>query len=133
MAEALTKVSNVPTGCKAARFTLRDDNQQHYHRRVEMSNTPLYIGLNWRARTGSPVHHIGVFRLDLRALLRQRYIREEKKGHAKEVRVRFYRSDDGFIYLQSRQDSPALRVERAPVPNFVHRVFQGRLPSEANE
>ena len=116
MTEPLSQISRVTSGRKSTRFTLRDDNQQHYHRRVEISHSPLFVELNRRATKESPVHRVGLFRLELPSLLRLHYIRAEREGDDRDVRVRFYRKDDGFIYLQSRLDSPSLRVARAPIP-----------------
>ena len=111
---AVTQMSHLPQGVKGTRFTLRDDNHQHYHRRVSLGITPLYLRLYWRASVSAPVHHIGIFRLDLPALLRDGYIRPERALNSTEVRIRLYRADDGYIYVQTRTDAPRLLVGRAP-------------------
>lgn len=76
--------------------------------------SPVYIQLAWRATAQSQVHSLGVFRLDLRGLLSAGYIRSERPNSEDEVRVRFYRANDGIIYLQSKKGSPALAVAAAP-------------------
>lgn len=113
MSQGLERVDQVPEGVKLSQFTLRDDNHQHYHRRVEIDRSPLIVKLDWRASAKSPIRPIGVFRLDLRSLLEGGYIRLERAMDPREVRIRFYRAPDGFIYLQARNDSPRVRVARA--------------------
>lgn len=109
------RVPAPPAGTKAHAFTLRDDNQRHYHRSVKLSESPFYVALGWRANSESPVHQLGTFRLDLAVLLASGHVRPDRPGDAFTVRVRFYRADDGGIYLQSRLDTPRLRVADAPV------------------
>jgi hypothetical protein len=113
--ELVRRVESTPAGAKLRRFTLRDDNAQHYHRKMLIIQSPVYVELAWRATAKSQVHSLGVFRLDLRSLLSAGYIRPERPNLGDEVRVRFYRATNGIIYLQSKQGSPALPVAAAPV------------------
>jgi hypothetical protein len=113
--ELVRRVETVPAGAKPRRFTLRDDNAQHYHRQMQIIESPVYIELAWRANAKSQVHYLGVFRLDLRGLLSAGYIRPERPNWEDEVRVRFYRATNRMIYLQVKQGSPALAVIPAPV------------------
>jgi hypothetical protein len=108
-------VLTTPEGVESHRFTLRDDNGQHYHRAVRVAESPYYVALAWRANRRSPVHELGTFRLDLPALLDAGYIRLDRPGAEHEVRVRFFRAEDGWIYLQPRLDAPALRIAQAPI------------------
>jgi hypothetical protein len=111
----LPMVTSLPAHSKETLFTLRDDNHQHYHRRVPIASSPLFVRLAWRATKASPVHAIGLFRLDLPILLREGYVRLEQPLDPDEVRVRFYRSDDQLIYVQVLADAPRLLVARAPL------------------
>lgn len=113
--ELVRRVESAPAGVRPLRFTLRDDNAQHYHRRMLIIQSPVYVKLAWRATAMSQVHSLGVFRLDLRGLLSAGYIRRERPNWEGEVRVRFYRANNGVIYLQSKRGSPALAVAAAPV------------------
>lgn len=109
------RVPGPPAGTKAHAFTLRDDNHRHYHRSVSLSESPYYVALAWRADRESPVHQLGTFRLDLPVLLASGNVRPDRPGDESTVRVRFYRADDGGIYLQPRLDAPRLRVADAPM------------------
>ena len=113
--ELVRRVEVAPTGVKPRRFTLRDDNAQHYHRQMGIIESPVYVDLAWRANAKSQVYSLGLFRLDLRGLLSAGYIRLERPSWEDEVRVRFYRANNGMIYLQVKQGSPALAVIPAPV------------------
>src|SRR5205823_7461853 len=108
--ELIRRVEFAPAGEKPRRFTLRDDNAQHYHRRMRLIESPVYINLAWRANATSQVHFLGLFRLDLRHLLSAGYIRPEGPMGDDEVRVRFYRANNGMIYLQTKLGAPALAV-----------------------
>ena len=96
-------------------FTLRDDNQQHYHRAVALKESPYYVALAWRAERGSPVHDLGIYRLDLLCLLQRQHIRVESPQRSDQVRVRFFRAADGWIYIQANIDAPALKVIKSPI------------------
>ena len=109
------RVSAVPAGVSAHTFTLRDDNNRHYHRAVQLTDSPYYVALAWRADSKSPVHPLGTFRLDLPVLLASGNIRLDRASDESRVRVRFYRADDGGIYLQPRLRAPRLHVADAPV------------------
>ena len=112
--DALPMLDAIPVGARDLRFTLRDDNQQHYHRCVPMAQSPLVVRLAWRASAEAGIHPIGQFQLDLPVLLRLGYIRLEQPGDPSRVRVRFFRAGDGMIYLQSRAGAARLAVARAP-------------------
>ncbi len=113
--ELVRRVEAAPAGVKLRRFTLRDDNAQHYHRKMGIIESPIYVQLAWQADAKSQVHSLGVFRLDLRGLLSGGYIRPERPDWEDEVRVRFYRANNGMIYLQVKQGTPALSVIPAPL------------------
>lgn len=113
--ELVRRVESAPTGMRPRRFTLRDDNAQHYHRQMRIIESTVYVHLAWRATAKSQVHSLGIFRLNLRGLSSAGCIRPERPNSDDEVRVRFYRANDGMIYLQSKQGAPALAVTAAPV------------------
>ena len=113
--ELVRRVEAAPAGVKLRRFTLRDDNAQHYHRKMGIIESHVYVQLAWRANAKSQIHSLGVFLLDLRGLLSAGYIRPERPNWEDEVRVRFYHASNGMIYLQVKQGSPALAVIPAPV------------------
>ena len=115
--ELVRRLEVAPAGVKSRRFTLRDDKAQHYHRQMQVIQSPVYVQLAWRANAQSQVPTLfsRVFRLDLRGLLSAGYIRPERANWEDEVRVRFYRASNGMIYLQVKQGSPALAVIPAPV------------------
>ena len=113
--ELVRRVEFAPAVEKPRRFTLRDDNAQHYHRRMRLIESPVYISLAWRADAQSPVHSLGLFRLDLRRLLSEGYIRPDGPSSDDDVRLRFYRANNGMIYLQRKHGAPALAVAPAPV------------------
>jgi hypothetical protein len=53
------------------------------------------------------VQPVGVFRLDLEGLLRERYVRwDPKDSTGPEVRLRIVRADDGKFYIQVNQNGP---------------------------
>jgi predicted aspartyl protease len=67
----------------------------------------MYLGLSWRETDQDAVTRVGLFRLDLPGLLKERYIRwEPKDSSGPEVRVRVIRTGDGHFYLQVNQDGP---------------------------
>jgi hypothetical protein len=113
--ELVWRVESAPAGVKPRRCTLRDDNAQHYHRTMRLIESPVLIKLAWRANATSQVHSLGLFRLDLRRLLSAGYIRPEGSNSEDVVRVRFYRANNGMVYIQTKQGAPAIAVAPAPV------------------
>jgi hypothetical protein len=110
-AHLVRRVASVPTGQQVRTWTLRDDNQRHYHGVVSAAESPLYLRLYWRALADAPVSEVGLFRLDLLALLAEDYVRpEDAGGDGDRLRLRFAHLDDGRIVIQWRGDMPALPV-----------------------
>src|SRR5258706_15898821 len=93
-------VSAVPHGFRIRKWTYRDDERQNYHGVVQLSESPLHLGLSWRQTKTDPVQPIGIFRLDLKGLLRGNYIRTEPKDSYEadscDVRLRIVREDCRF-------------------------------------
>lgn len=105
------RVAELPQGATSRKWTLRDDNRQEFHGTVRSSESPLFLRLLWRATARDAVREIGLYRFDLDALLADGYIRREpSQGTRGLLRVRFFRSDDGLIYIQTRADRPALPI-----------------------
>lgn len=115
VAHLVERIALVPSGVRVRTWTLRDDNQQHHHGVVAVRESPLYLRLRWRRSATRPVYDVGTFRLHLRALLAEDYIRpEEADGDDERVRVRFFRADDRRICIQWRGGMPVLPVGTAP-------------------
>lgn len=105
-----------PHGVRVRTWTFRDDNQQHYHGVVSAAESPLFLRLLWRATISSPAHEVGVFWLDLRALLAEDFVRPEvADGGDDRIRLRFVRGADRRIYIQWRAEQPALAIGEVPV------------------
>ena len=105
------RVDQVPAGASHRRWVLRDDNERHYHAVVRVSDSPVYVELLWKANSRGREQEIGLFRLDLAALLAEGYIRFERESAPDDdLRLRFYRGDRGVVYIQSRAESPALAI-----------------------
>jgi hypothetical protein len=109
--EFVERVDDFPPGVHARRWVLRDDNQQHYHGVIPLSEDPAFVELHWKPDSRSREQLVGRFRLHLGALVTAGYARREGEGAAaKEVRLRFYRGDRGVVFIQARKDAPALPV-----------------------
>lgn len=109
-------VHEIPRGAARRRWTLRADyrcagGSHHHAKGVKLSESPLYLDLNWkRTRIGS-VRRLGIFRLDLNGLLRDGFIRPESEGsYCSDVRLKIFRADDGCFYVQTRQGEPKLFI-----------------------
>src|SRR5687768_10211481 len=89
-------------------WILRYDNKRHHHGIVRLSESPLYLALSWKATTTASVRPVGLFRLDLRGLLAEGYIRYEPEGMKGEnVRLRVVGREDGAFCLQVNAKGPA--------------------------
>ena len=109
LVETLTEF---PAGAPYREWTIRDDNQHHYHSQVHLAESPLLVKLRWRAAAKDQVHEVGRLRLHLPGLLAKRLVREEKSSRARgDVRVRFV-CENGLVYLQVREGEPRLPVGR---------------------
>lgn len=105
------RVEAVPAGAVHRRWVIRDDNQQHHHGIVRLSESPLYVALWWKASARGREQQVGIYRLDLGALLERGYIRQEPEGVSGDiVRLRFVRGERGVVSIQTRADGPALAV-----------------------
>lgn len=105
------RIDQPPPGVRARRWVLRDDNQQHYHGVVRLSESPAYLELLWKRDSHGREQRVGLYRLHLPELLAGGYVRYEREDVAgDELRLRFCRGDGGVVYIQSRADRPAIEV-----------------------
>jgi hypothetical protein len=105
------RVERVPDGASRRRWVLRDDNQQHHHGVVRLSEDPLFVELLWKRDARGREQLVGLYRLHLAELLAHGYVRREhESASGDEVRLRLYRGDRGVVYVQSRADGPGLEI-----------------------
>jgi hypothetical protein len=108
--DGLSQVDRVPPGAKVRRWTLREDNDAHYHGIVNLSESPLFIELWHRESAVEDPVPVGTFRLDLKKLLDRGFIRRESGGRAGSVRLRIVRASDGVFYVQVNSKGPRARL-----------------------
>src|SRR5712691_6039532 len=101
---------DAPPGIKCRHWILRAEYQGgHYHAKVHLSESPLYLELSWHLTAGDQVRRVGVFRFDLIGLLRDGYIRRDPRdSRDPDVRLRIVRDSDGNFYVQTNQRGPRL-------------------------
>lgn len=101
-------VQVTPSGVKIKKWTLREDNHSHYHGVVSLADSPIYLELSWRRTAESPVHRVGLFRLNLPGLLQGGFVRyEPADSSGPEVRLRIVRAE-GQFFVQVRPDGPRI-------------------------
>jgi hypothetical protein len=110
---ASIRATDVPHGGAVRRWTLREDNRAEHHGVVNLSESPLFLELSWRATRESEPTLIGLFRLDLDALLRSGCIRHEHNRGPGAVRLRIVHAADGEFYVQEGQSRRKTRLRRA--------------------
>jgi hypothetical protein len=91
-------------------WTLRADNHNHHHGVVSLAESPLYLDLSWKPNTDGVEQRVGLFRLDLAALLAGGYVRVEGDEADGMVRLRVFRSNDGKFWIQTRGDAAAMQL-----------------------
>ena len=115
-------VQRIPPDAAKRHWKLRADYRcaggSHWHGKVSLSESPLYLELDWHSTANEPTENVGIFRLDLIELLRCRHIRlESEDSHCSDVRLRVFRADDGNFYVQINQDEPPLFFANVNVPS----------------
>lgn len=109
--ELIERLDQPPANVHVHRWVLRDDNQQNYHGRLELTEDPAVVELRWKSDARGREQTVGVYRLHLAALLAERYVRlENDLTDNTEVRLRFYRADRGVVVIQTSQGEPALPI-----------------------
>jgi uncharacterized protein YndB with AHSA1/START domain len=71
------RIESVPDGAASRRWVLRDDNQQHYHGRISLTDDPTYLELLWKPSVRGREQVVGVYRLHLAQRLAGGYVRRE--------------------------------------------------------
>lgn len=93
------------------KWTLREDNNRHFHGVVDLTESPLNLVLSWRKTAADPVHLVGTFRLDLHELLQGGFIRHEPVGSAgPKVRLRIVREPAGQFVVCANDRGPRFRL-----------------------
>ncbi len=111
MARELMQRLPGPGDRRPYRWTLRQDDNAHHHRVLQVGQSPYLMHLQWRESKKAPVHEVGFFLLNLKGLLAEGYIRGEPMGSpGPEVRVRVVMTGPGSFCLQVRNGDPALRL-----------------------
>lgn len=103
----LTRLSEIHLHSRQFHQWVGNNEQGHYHRRLGLSESPYFLSLQWRENRDAPVYPVGCYELNLAALLKAGYIREDGVDS---VRVRFVHAEDGAILLQARRNAPSLYV-----------------------
>lgn len=110
----------LPPGATCRAWTLREDNGAHFHGKVHLNESPLYLRLSWRPDKRGQVSFIGTFKLDLRGLLQNGSIRHEPEDSlGPELRLRVKHAADGEFYVQTREGAPRCRL---PVDHEINGV-----------
>jgi hypothetical protein len=109
------RVRRAPDAATVRHWTLRADNHNHHHGVVMLSESPLYLDLSWKPTTDGAKQRVGLFRLNLLALLAGGYVRVEGNEADGKVRLRVFQSDDGKFWIQIRGDEPAMQLPDDPV------------------
>lgn len=105
------RLESFPADAKVARWIIRDDNNQHYHGVVRLSESPLWIELKWKQTSTGAEQLVGRYRLSLPELLAGDFVRFEREGETgDDIRLRFYRGSGGVVFIQSRGDRPGLPI-----------------------
>ena len=98
----------IPPGAKHRHWTLRADNRNNFFGKIRLSESPLYLDLDWRQTAKDTAQHVGIFRLDMRELLEGGYIRHTPIGtKGDDVLLRIVRSDTGEFFVQTNNSGPS--------------------------
>jgi hypothetical protein len=127
------RVRRAPDTASARRWTLRADNHSHHHGVVSLSESPLYLDLSWKPTTDGVEQRVGLFRLDLPALLAGGYVRVEGDEADGKIRLRVFRSDDGKFWIQIRANGPAMQLPDVRGSQRWIREIVNNAPESLNE
>ena len=100
---------DVGVGHKFRRWTGNDRSNRHHHGVVPLREIPFHLRLMWKSGPGAKPRLVGLYHLNLNALLEAGYIRRD--GTAS-VRLRFAHQEYGLIYIQTKAGCPRLLVGR---------------------
>ena len=94
-------------------WTGNDRSARNHNGVVRLNESPLRLRLSWKESPNDPVRRIGIFELDLRKLLAERYVRIEPRVRDA-IRLRFYHGMDDVIYIQTNNGGIGLPVGEFP-------------------
>ncbi len=109
-AKLCARLTQTPAGAAIRRWTLNDDRGEH-HGVVDSAESPLVLDLRWRRSSGAATSQVGVFRLDLRGLLKTGCIRTEPTQGVGKVRLRIAKRMDGAFWVQARNGGPSVALK----------------------
>lgn len=110
-AHLVVRLESFPPKARPRRWVLRDDNGQHYHGVVRLSESPIYLELRSKPTEAGEEQLVGRYRLHLAELLAADHVRFEREDEAgDDVRLRFYRGAGGVVLVQSRADREGLPI-----------------------
>ena len=113
MSHLVKRVPHSGTSVFRRDWTGNDESARNHHGRVSLNESPLKLRLSWKRSSKESSHLIGVYELDLNALLAAGYVRVEP-GTENEIRLRFHHGRDGLIYIQVNSKEPGLPIGRMP-------------------
>ena len=91
------EVTHVPQGAKSRRWTLNAVERNDHHGKIRLNEFPLYLKLTCRNAIHSAPEDIGIFKLDLKGLLENKFMRYEPKGSTgDDVRLRIVIESGAF-------------------------------------
>ena len=90
-------------------WNFRDDNNQNFFGDIPESQQTISLALNWKPDARSDARLVGLYRIDLRLLLSEGFVRKSKRG----VNLRFQRTGE-IIEIAVDRESPALVISRKP-------------------
>jgi hypothetical protein len=86
-----------------------DDNGNHHHGVVNIDEDPFTLHLSWKTGSEGCKYFIGTYRLNLRALLDEGYVRWEDESQGT-IRLRIEHDKHGFIRIARRQDEKGITI-----------------------
>ncbi|MBN2568317.1 MAG: hypothetical protein JXB42_02685 [Deltaproteobacteria bacterium] len=88
-----------------------DEIYTYYHEAVPRAEDPLYLNLSWKKSADASAETVGLYRINIEALLSRGFIRAEG---ADKIRLRICHLEDGLLYIQVKSGEPALAIGFLP-------------------
>lgn len=102
---------DIPPVARCRNWTLREDNGAHFHNIVDMSESPLVLNLSWRPDAQGKASLVGIFKLNLRELVRGGFIRHEPENSSgSKLRLRIKHAGGGRFFVQPRDGAPRFQL-----------------------
>lgn len=93
----VNKVDAVPDGLKCHQWTLNAVNRKDHYGKVRLDESPFYLHLFCMDSEIEDPHEVGIFKLDLKGLLDEGYIRHDPVHSAgTDLRLRIVSDSRGF-------------------------------------